>query len=105
MKPQARAKLQAALQRFAEEERRYGEEKKDIEKAARRHEADRDRNQAKDPYFDYAEVLLQIAIVMGAVSILSKSRPPFYVSLVLAVAGLLLTLNGFTLAFRIPLLH
>jgi hypothetical protein len=62
-------------------------------------------NQAKDPYFDYAEVLLQIAIVMGAVSILSRSRPPFFVSLALAAAGLLLTLNGFTLAFRIPLLH
>jgi hypothetical protein len=105
MKPEPRRKLQAALQRFAEEEKRYGEEKKDIEKAARKHETDRDRNQARDPYFDYAEVLLQIAIVMGAVSIMSKARSPFYVSLVLALGGLALTFNGFTLLFRIPLLH
>jgi hypothetical protein len=105
MKPEPRRKLQAALQRFAEEEKRYGEEKKDIEKAARKHENDRDRNQARDPYFDYAEVLLQIAIVMGAVSIMSKARSPFYVSLVLALGGLALTFNGFTLLFRIPLLH
>ena len=66
MKPQSRRKLEAALQRFTEEEKRYAEDKKDIEKAARKHEAERDLNQAKDPYFDYAEVLLQIAIVMGA---------------------------------------
>ena len=79
MKPESRRKLAAAFQRFAEEEKRYGEEKKDIEKAARKHEAVRDRNQAKDPYFDYAEVLLQIAIVMGAVSIMSKAAAPFYV--------------------------
>ena len=105
MKPQSRRKLEAALQRFTEEEKRYAEEKKDIEKAARKHEAERDRNQAKDPYFDYAEVLLQIAIVMGAVSILSKSRPPFYTSLVLALVGAALAFNGYTLFFRLPLLH
>lgn len=105
MKPESRRKLEAALRRFSEEERRYGEEKKDIEKAARKQEAARDRNQAKDPYFDYAEVLLQIAIVMGAVSILSKSRPPFYTSLVLALVGAVLALNGYTLLFRLPLLN
>jgi Domain of unknown function (DUF4337) len=105
MKPESRRKLEAALRRFAEEEKRYAEEKKDIEKAARHKEAERDRNQAKDPYFDYAQVLLQIAIVMGAVSILSKSRPPFYTSLVLAIAGAAMTFNGYTLLFRLPLLH
>jgi hypothetical protein len=50
-------------------------------------------------------VLLQIAIVMGAVSIVSKVRAPFYVSLALALVGLLLALNGFTLLFRVSLLH
>src|SRR5262245_18532204 len=105
MKPQSRAKLEAALRRFAEEEKRYGEEKKDIEKAARKQEAERDRNQAKDPYFDYGEGLLQIAIVMGAISILSKSRPPFYVSAVLALLGAALSVNGYALFFRIPFLH
>ena len=36
---------------------------------------------------------------------LSKSPSPFYVSPVLTLAGLVLTFNGFTLLFRIPLLH
>ena len=105
LKPESRRKLEAALQRFSEEEKRYGEEKKDIEKAARKQEAERDRNQAKDPYFDYAEVLLQIAIVMGAVSIMSKARVPFYLSLILALLGAVLMVNGYTLFFRLPLLH
>ena len=105
LKPEARRKLEAALRRFAEEEGRYAEEKKDIEKAARKQEAERDRNQAKDPYFDYAEVLLQIAIVMGAVSILSKARLPFYLSLILALVGAALALNGLTLFARLPFLH
>jgi len=105
LKPESRQKLEAALQRFTEEEKRYGEEKKDIEKEARKQEAERDRNQAKDPYFDYAEVLLQIAIVMGAISILSKARLPLYLSLILAVIGAAMTLNGYTLLFRLPFLH
>ena len=62
----------------------------------------RDRNQAKDPYFDYAEVLLQIAIVTASISILSGSRPTFGFSLVLAVLGVLLSVNGFTLLVHLP---
>ena len=65
----------------------------------------RDLNQAKDPYFDYAEVLLQIAIVCASVSILSTSRPMFWFSSALALFGVLFTLNGFLLLFRIPFLH
>ena len=59
----------------------------------------------RDPYFDLAEVFLQIAIVMSSVSILSKSRPVFYFSLLLAVVGATLTLNGYFLFFQLPWLH
>ena len=54
--------------------------KKDIEKDAKRLEAVRDLSATRDPYVDLAEVLLQIAIVISSVSILSKSRPVFYFS-------------------------
>jgi hypothetical protein len=105
LKPEARQALEALSKRFGEEEKRYGGEKKDIEKEARKLEHERDVNRDRDPYFDYAEVLLQIAIVMSSVSILSRSRPTFYLSLVLAVSGALLALNGFTLLVRVPFLH
>jgi hypothetical protein len=54
---------------------------------------------SKDPYFDYAEVLLQIAIVMATVSILSQSRAIFTVSLFAAICGALLGCNGLFLVF------
>jgi hypothetical protein len=105
MKPEVRQKFEALMARFGEEEKRYNAEKKEIEKETRKLEHERDVHRDKHPYFEYAEVLLQIAIVMSSVAILSSSRPPFYFSLVLALLGALLTLNGFTLLVKIPSLH
>ena len=100
-----REKLQALAQKFADEEQRMNADKKEIEPKAKAAEATRDRNQAKDPYFDYAEVLLQISIVCASIAILSGSRPMFWFSSVLAFCGLLLTINGFTLLVHLPFLH
>ena len=105
LRPEARQRYEELLKKFAEEEKRYNAEKKDIEKDAKKLEHERDWNRDKDPYFDYAEVLLQISIVMASVSILSTSRPMFFFSLVLALGGALLTVNGFTLFLRLPFLH
>jgi len=100
-----RGKYEALAKRFAEEEKRYNAEKKDIEKDAKRLEAERDRHRNRDPYFDFAEVFLQIAIVTASVSILSTSRPMFWFSLGLAVIGAGLTSNGFLQLFTLPFLH
>ena len=80
-------------------------DKKDIEKEARKFEASRDVAKRKDPYFDYAEVFLQIAIVLASVSILAASRPMFWFSLALAIVGALATTNGFTLLVHIPFIE
>ena len=63
LKGAEREKFEALARKFADEEKRMNADKKEIEPKAKAAEAARDRNQAKDPYFDYAEVLLQIAIV------------------------------------------
>ena len=99
------AKLEEVARTLGEEERRYNTEKKEIEKEARALEHERDVNRDRDPYFDYAEVLLQISIVAASVSILSTSRPMFWFSLVLALFGAVLTVNGFLLLVRLPLLN
>lgn len=105
MKPEARQKFEALIAKFSEEEQRYNAEKKDIEKDAKKLEHERDVNRAKDPYFDFGEALLQIAIVMSSIAILSTSRPTFLFSLVLALFGALLTVNGYTLFFKLAFLH
>jgi hypothetical protein len=104
VKPEVRDKLEALMKRFGEEEKRYNDEKKDIEKEAKKLEHERDVWQAKDPYFLFAEALLQIAIVMASVSILARSRAIFSFGLLLAVAGALLTLNGYFSFVDVPLM-
>src|SRR6266513_3217976 len=105
LKGAERAKYEALAAKFGEEEKRYNAEKKDIEKDAKKLEHVRDRHRNRDPYFDFAEVFLQIAIVTASVAILSTSRPMFGFSLVLAVIGAVLTANGFTQVFTLPFLH
>ena len=104
-RPDVREKLDALQKKFDEEEKRYGAEKKDIEKDAKKLEALRDSFQARDPYFLVAEALLQIAIVMSSVSILARSGAIFSFSLVVAVVGAALTINGYFMLFRHPFLH
>ena len=105
LKGAERAKVEALATKFAEEEKRYNAEKKDIEKDAKKLELARDVRRERHPYFEFGEVLLQVAIVSASVSILSTSRPMFWFSLVLAALGAALALNGFTPLFTLPFLH
>jgi len=105
MKPEVKGRVEGLLKKTAEEEARYNAEKKEIEKEAKELEHERDVNRNKDPYFEYGEVLLQIAIVMASVSILSGSRPVYYFAIISACLGALSSLNGFFMIFRIPFLH
>ncbi len=103
--PEAAERIRLTAKTLTDEEARYNTEKKEIEQAAVKLERERDVNRSKDPYFDYAEVLLQIAIVMASVAIISSSRAVFYFSLVAACFGVLLSINGFTLFVALPFLH
>lgn len=105
MKPEVKEKIESTLKKMADEEARFGTEKKAIEEEAKKLEHERDIYRSKDPYFEYGEVLLQIAIVMASISILSTSRPVFYFAIVCAFLGALSSLNGYLLIFRIPLFH
>jgi|SRR5450759_5143094 len=104
MNAQARDLYEKNRQVYAAEEKRYGAEKREIEQNAKKLEQQRDIGIAKDPYFDYAEVLLQIAIVMASISILSGSRPVFGISIACAILGSFLCLNGYLLLVRLPFL-
>jgi hypothetical protein len=105
MAPEVRQQYEALLSEFTAETKRYNTEKKDIEKDAKKLEHERDVNRQKDPYFDFAEVLLQIAIVMSSVSILSSSRLMYGLSLLLALGGTFLMINGYSLWTMLPFLH
>ncbi len=65
-------------------------------------EAERDRAMSQDPYFDYAQACLQIAIVLASIAIISGALPLLVLSMVLGFAGTLLTFNGFTMLVNVP---
>ena len=67
-------------------------------------QAERDVAMRKDPYFDWSQALLQIAIVLASVHLIIGNPMLLVLSRSLAALGILLMLNGFTLAFRLPVL-
>ena len=80
-----------------------GEGKRQLRAQAEAYEAARDRAVEQDGNFDFAEVLLQLALVLGSVAILALNRPILVVSAALGVAGAILTLNGFFLLLPLPI--
>ena len=104
----ARAALKVKLDNYRKTSARYesepetGEGKKELLVKAREHEVTRDRALKQDPYFDYAEVLLQITIVLISVAIVADQRWLVGLAIALGSVGALLSLNGFLLLFSIP---
>lgn len=105
MKPAVLKHYQDKMAKVSAETTRLKKDKEEITVKAREQEHERDINRDKDPYFDFGEALLQIAIVLSSVAIIARSSQVFYFSIGAAVFGSLLTLNGFLLLVKVPFLH
>lgn len=104
----AKGALRTKLEQYRATVARYESEpetkegKKELIALAREYEAKRDHALKQDPYFDYAEALLQIAIVLISVAIVADVAWLSYIGGVLGILGALLTINGFYLLVEIP---
>lgn len=85
-----------------ESEPETSEGKKELLARARDYEAKRDHALRQDPYFDYAEALLQIAIVLISVAIIANLAWLAFLGGAIGLVGSLLTINGFFLLVDIP---
>jgi len=103
--PESAEKVAASIKALSDQESQYANEKKEIQGEAEKLEKERDINRSRDPYFEYAEVLLQIAIVMASVSIIAVSRAVFTFSIVLASLGALMYVDGYLQIVMLPFLH
>jgi hypothetical protein len=105
MPPEARALIDEKLKKYRADETRLtsepdtGEGVEELKVRARSLETQRDRAMVKDPYFDYGQALLQIAIVLASVAIITGGTVLLVLSGLLAGLGTLSTLNGFLLFF------
>ena len=107
---EARAALKAKADIYRKTAARYESEpetqegKKELMARAKDYESKRDYALKQDPYFDYAEALLQIAIVLISVSIVATLPWLAIFGGIIGAVGALLMVNGYTLAVTIPFL-
>jgi uncharacterized protein DUF4337 len=115
--PEARAGIERRIAEYKKTVARYedepdekdpsnlqkGEGKKQLRAQAEEWVKKRERADRQGPNFDYATVLLQIAIVLGSVAILAMSIPILGLAITLGAAATVLMLNGFFLLFPVPL--
>jgi hypothetical protein len=103
-----KAKAAERVQHYRDNAARYasdpasGEGRKELLETAKRWEEERDHAAKRDPNFEFAAALFQIAIVLGSVSIVALSRPLLVLSGVLTGAATILTINGYFLFFQLP---
>ena len=86
------------IQRY-ESEPETKEGKKELMARAKEHEAIRDHAMQQDPWFDYAEGALQIAIVLLSVSIVAGIPALYWAGTLLGALGFISTVNGYFLFF------
>jgi hypothetical protein len=106
--PEARADITKKMADYRATVERYTSDKErdegldELFAKAKATEQVRDLAASKDPYFDWSQALLQISIVLASISIISSSVTPFFFSLLTALAGAAMMLNGNLLLFQIP---
>jgi len=71
--------------------------KKELMVQAKAHEVARDHALRQDPWFDFAEGMVQIAIVLLSVSMIGSIPALFFAGTALGALGMLCTINGFFL--------
>lgn len=108
--PEQRADVEREVAAYRQTVARYesepqtGEGKKELLAKAQRLVAERDHAAQQDPYFDAAEALLQLAIVLASVSTVIGVTWLLWLSGGCALVGLLAMVNGFTLLVDVPFL-
>lgn len=106
--PEAKAALKSKAEAYRKTAARYESEpetkegKKELILRAKEYEAKRDHALKQDPYFDYAEALLQIAIVLISVAIVAELGWLSFIGGALGILGTLLAINGFLLLVEVP---
>jgi hypothetical protein len=81
-----------------------GEGKKELLAKSKMAEQARDSAMEKGPYFDFAGLLLQLAIILISVVLITERRTLYLTGISAALVGTFLSLDGFFLFLRLPLL-
>ncbi len=86
---------------YAKKIKKYDEEKKDIERDAKKFEVIKEDAQKHAQIFGMAVIFLQIAILLSSIAALLKKKIVWILGLIVGVVGLVYFANGFLLFIKI----
>jgi hypothetical protein len=91
---QSAQQVDAIKEKYAKEIERYKEELKDIEAEAKKAEAEVKIEEARADRYDLSEVLLEAALVISSITLLTRKKLFWYFGMVLALTGIVIGITG-----------
>jgi hypothetical protein len=88
------AHADAIKEKYAKEVERYGEELKDIQAEAKKAEAEVKVEEARADRYDLGEVLLEAALVICSITLLTRKKIFWYLGILLGLAGIVTGIMG-----------
>ena len=86
--------VEAIRDKYKKQVDRYSDELKEIEADARKEDAEVKVEEARADRYDLSEVLLEAALVISSITLLTRKKIFWLFGIVLAVAGLVLGITG-----------
>lgn len=95
--PMEKEKAEALREKYASEAERYNKEKDETSEQAKELEAERDLVSRRGDRYDAGEVILEIALIVCSLTLLTKKRIFWFSGVALGVVGFVVTPSGFLL--------
>jgi hypothetical protein len=94
IRPGAEAKADSLREQYEKESERYADDKKDIQAEATAAAAEVKKEERRADKYDLAEVLLEAALVVCSITLLTRKRIFWYMGIVLSVIGIVFGVGG-----------
>ena len=91
---QSSQQVDTIKEKYGKEIERYKEELKDIEEEAKKAEAEVKVEEARADRYDLSEVLLEAALVISSITLLTRKKLFWYFGIVLAITGIVIGITG-----------
>jgi len=93
--PVDKEKAEALREKYLQEVERYGKDKDEISEKAKEFETERELVNRKEDRFDAGEVILEIALIVCSLTLLTKKRIFWFSGIALGFVGVCATVSGF----------
>lgn len=95
--PADKEKAESLREKYLKETERYEKEKDEVSKQAKELESERDLAERREDRFDASEVILEIALIVCSLTLLTKKKIFWLSGITLGFVGFCVTLSGFLL--------